>query len=151
MEESGYSVRVPLAVQLLVVGHRLSSLLQRRLARHDYNHTQAAIIMALLRNPGPIAHHLVGPVSVEAPSITRALQALERLGLVERKPHPTDGRACVFYLTAAGEAEAQRIALLMQEISSEIEAGMTPEQRRSFREALATVLDRVEQARGVAV
>ena len=151
MEPCDFPARAPLAVQIVFLGHRLTNLFERRLAGHGHSHTQAAVLMALRRNPGLIAQHLVGPISVEAPSITRALQALERRRLVERRPHPTDGRASIFYLTGTGEVEAQRIASLMQEISGEIEAGLAPEQRQILREALPAVLARIEQARGVAV
>jgi DNA-binding MarR family transcriptional regulator len=151
VEEPGFPGHIPLVIQMVMLGHRLGHRLERRLAGFGYNRTQAAIINILLRHPGLSPQHFVFQVAVEAPSITRGFQALERLGLVERRPHPKDGRASRFFLTPAGETEAQRIASLMQEISAEIEDGMSAEQRHFFREGLTIALAHVEQTRGTRV
>lgn len=151
MESFGFPTRAPLAIQVMVLGHRLWHILNRRLAAYNYNHTQAAVIMTLLRRPGLIAQDLVGPISVEPPNITRALQALERRGLVERRPHPTDGRASLFTLTPAGVVEASKLARLMHEASAELEADLSPEQRQTLGEALQIISHRIEPTRGAAV
>ncbi|MCL5110043.1 MAG: MarR family transcriptional regulator [Chloroflexi bacterium] len=140
---------MPLAVRLIFLGHRVTSLVERRLAKYEYNHTQAALIGMLRRHPGLIGQEMVGPLPVEAPSVTRALQSLERRGLVQRRPHPSDGRANVFELTAAGRGEAQLLAKLLRETSDELEADLSPEQRQALREAMATILTCVKHTRGV--
>jgi DNA-binding MarR family transcriptional regulator len=129
----------PLAVRLIFMGHRVSGLVERRLAKYGYNHTQAALIGMLRRHPGLIGQDLVGPLPVEAPSITRGLQSLERRGLVQRRPHPSDGRASVFELTAAGHDEARRLAKLLRETSDELEADLSPAQRQALRDALSAL------------
>ena len=139
---------VPLAVRLVFLGHRVAHLIERRLARHDYTHTQAAIIMVLGRRPGLTAQDLTGPVHVEPASITRALQALERRGLVDRQPHPTDGRASLLQLTAAGREAEATIARVVRETSAALEDELAPEQVHAFHTALESVLARVERLRG---
>lgn len=58
--------------------------------------------------------HKVGPQTptalathdrVSTPSMTRTVNCLAELGLVERLPHPDDGRQVLVRLTAAGERE----------------------------------------------
>jgi DNA-binding MarR family transcriptional regulator len=137
----------PLAVLLVALGHRLAYLVERRLARHDYNHTQAATIMILSRRPGAMAQDLASPVKVEPPSITRALQALERRGLVSRQPHPTDGRASLFHLTDQGQEAATTIARLMREVSAELEECVAPGQLADLRAALGAMFSRIEHMR----
>lgn len=39
---------------------------------------------------------------VRKQSMAQALEELEKLGYIERKPHPTDGRARLIFLTARG-------------------------------------------------
>ncbi|MEU7788799.1 MarR family transcriptional regulator [Amycolatopsis sp. NPDC049159] len=51
------------------------------------------------RRPTGLACH----VGVTAPTISRQLQQLEELGLVERVPAPDDGRAYLVRLTEAGD------------------------------------------------
>lgn len=41
---------------------------------------------------------------VQPPSMTRVIASLTDQGLVERKPHPTDGRQIIVSLSAAGQA-----------------------------------------------
>ncbi len=139
---------VPLAVQLVFLGHRLAHVVERRLALYDYNHTQASIIMILDRRPGLTAQDLARPVRVQPASITRALQSLERRGLVDRRPHPTDGRASVLHLTEAGCQAAATIARTVREASVELESHLPTAQRAVLRSALPLLLARVEELRG---
>lgn len=140
--------RAPLPIQLVFLGHRLSQLLERRLARHDYNHTQAAIVMLLRRHPGQMAQDLAAGVKVEPPSVTRALQTLERRGLVRRQPHPTDGRASIFHLTERGQLAAAEIAAMLRGLGDELVSGVGPEELAVFQDALGAMLARVEEMRG---
>jgi DNA-binding MarR family transcriptional regulator len=70
----------------------------------DLTLTQLSALGTLRRHgsmsPGELAAH----EKVKAPSMTRVLAALEDRGLVERAPHPTDGRQVVMSLSVQGEA-----------------------------------------------
>ncbi len=136
--------RPPLGVCLVYLGHRLSYLIDRRLAPLDLNRTQGMIVMALRRHPGLMALDLAGPVWVEPPSVTRAVQTLERRGLVARQPHPSDGRASLFYLTPAGESVADDIECATRRADEALEAALSPEQRESLDAALGVLADRIE-------
>ncbi|MDA8216478.1 MAG: MarR family transcriptional regulator [Dehalococcoidales bacterium] len=151
MKCEDFANSAPLAAQLVFVGHGLSRLIERRLACHDYSHTQVALIMTLDRQPGQMAQELAEHVLMEPPSITRALQILERRELVERRPHPTDGRASLFYLTAKGREAAAAMAQLLQDTSAEVEAGVTADHREALRLALAEILTHIEAMRGTEV
>lgn len=47
-------------------------------------------------------------MGIEAPTLVRSLDALEREGLVQRRPHPEDGRAKTVHLAAAAAEELGR-------------------------------------------
>lgn len=136
---------MPLAGQLVFLGHRLSHLLERRLARHGYNRTQAAVIMFLHRRPGLTANDLAGPARVKPPNVTRALQALVVRGLVSRAPHPTDGRAHVLYLTPEGQQAVATIGELYREVSAELEAALPAEKVESLRQDTRLLLSAVDR------
>jgi len=79
---------------------------------------------------------------VQPPSITRVLAVLEERGLVQRSPHPTDGRQVVLAPTAAGraliaESRRAREAWLARRL-----AGLSPGERATLRDA-AAILDRL--------
>ena len=142
--------QAPLGVRLVLVGHRLSALIERRLSPLDINRTQAGLIMALLHHPDRMAHNLAGPVQVEPPSVTRAMQSLERRGIVARKPHPTDGRASLFSLTDAGKDLAAEIERVWHRTSEEIVAGLDAERRDALAEVLDGLSAQIETLRGEA-
>lgn len=66
---------------------------------------QYAVLAALSRlgplTPGALAER----EGVQPPVMTRTLNALAAAGLVERAPHPTDGRQVVVTITESGEEE----------------------------------------------
>ncbi|NNN02116.1 MAG: MarR family transcriptional regulator, partial [Acidimicrobiaceae bacterium] len=52
---------------------------------------------------------LAALLGVDAPTVTRKVQQLERLGYVAREPDPDDGRASLIRLTTSGQETVDRI------------------------------------------
>src|ERR1700690_3172442 len=83
-------------------------LLMRRVraaaASHELSLTEAAV-MARLDKDGPATTaDLARAEGMKPQSMGTTVAALEEMGLVERKPHPTDGRQVNIVLTAKGAA-----------------------------------------------
>jgi DNA-binding MarR family transcriptional regulator len=116
--------RPPLPLQIVFLGRQLDRLLEKRLAELGLNRTQAMVLVALSRRPGLKALELCPHARVEPANVTRTLQALERLALLERRSHPTDGRASLFYLTASGHTAARSLAVEMESLSAALFEGM---------------------------
>jgi DNA-binding MarR family transcriptional regulator len=73
-------------------------------ASHELSWTESAV-MARLDNHGPATiADLARAESMKPQSMGTTVGALEERGLVERKPHPTDGRQLNIELTAKGAA-----------------------------------------------
>ncbi len=73
----------------------------------DLTLSQNAALARLERTGGATTADPAPPEAVKPQSMGAILAALERDGLVARRPHPTDGRQVLFSLTARG-AEARR-------------------------------------------
>lgn len=116
--------RHPLALRLMFLGKQLGHLMERRLADRGINRTQTMILIGLSHHPGLKILDLCGPAGVEPANVSRTLQSLERLGLLERQPHPTDGRANLIYLTPLGESLAAELKGELQRISAELLEGI---------------------------
>lgn len=59
--------------------------------------------LSTLRKCGPMTPgELAAKEVVQPPSMTRVIAALEDLGYVSRRPHPTDGRQSIVELTESG-------------------------------------------------
>lgn len=73
-------------------------------ASHELSLTESAV-MARLATDGPATiADLARAESVKPQSMGATIATLEEMGVVERKPHPTDGRQINIELTAKGAA-----------------------------------------------
>jgi DNA-binding MarR family transcriptional regulator len=73
-------------------------------AAHELSWSEAAVLGRLDRDGSLTTADLARAESVKPQSMGATIAALEEMGLVERKPHPTDGRQMKIALTAKGAA-----------------------------------------------
>jgi DNA-binding MarR family transcriptional regulator len=104
-----------------------------------------AVLAQLSREGERTIGQLAATERVQPPSMTRTVANLELAGLVERSPHPTDGRQVMIKLAPRGEellvAERRRrdawLACRLRELS--------PEERTILRQA-APILERLSHS-----
>jgi DNA-binding MarR family transcriptional regulator len=87
---------------------RAIGLLMRRLrtasASHDLSWTEAAIMARLARDGPATTADLARAEAMKPQSMGTTIAALEEMGIVKRRPHPSDGRQVNIVLTAKGAA-----------------------------------------------
>lgn len=79
------------------------------------NFSQAAALATLDENGGMTTADLARAEAMKPQSMSTILASLEQEGLVERRPHPTDGRQILFSLTAEGVEERRKRSAAKQE------------------------------------
>ncbi|HEY6331982.1 MAG TPA: MarR family transcriptional regulator [Blastocatellia bacterium] len=77
---------------------------------HDLSLTESAVIARLARDGPATTAELARAESVKPQSMGATITALEEMRLIERKPHPTDGRQVNIQLTEKGVALRNNIA-----------------------------------------
>ena len=92
-------------------------------------------VLAHLHTGSQTLRELAESEHVQAPSMTRIVNALTEQGFVSRSPHPEDGRQIQITITPAGEdvlaeARSQRTAWLAQRV-----AGLSEEDRLTLSRA----------------
>jgi DNA-binding MarR family transcriptional regulator len=99
-----------------------------------------ASAMARLDNTGPMTTaELARAEAVRPQSMGSFLAELEQQGLVQREPHPTDGRQILFSLTEAGVAtRPQRHAAKLEWLAAAI-ARLDDAEQRALVDAIALV------------
>lgn len=107
--------------------------------------SQVAALATLERHGRLALHELAEREKVRPPSMTRTVSQLERHGLVERTPHPTDKRQALFAPTPQGRAlikedRKRRDAWLARQLKE-----LSPAEREKLREALP-VLEKLASA-----
>ena len=131
------------ALRLSVV--RLNRRLRAQRADTSVTLTQLAALSTLKRHgaltPGELAAH----EKVQPPSMTRVLAALEERGLVERRPHPTDGRQAYVELTAEAR-DLLRSEVRMREAWLARKLGELTEEERATLRSASELIDRLVES-----
>jgi DNA-binding MarR family transcriptional regulator len=125
----------PLASELRVV---LGQLLRRLRAEHRFPISQGTVLGRLDREGPRAVSDLAAAERVRPQSMAQTVGDLEDVGLVERRPDPSDGRRASVSLTAAGrealEADRRhREGWLVKAIEEEL----TPEERRTLGDSVS--------------
>ncbi|MDQ6522738.1 MarR family transcriptional regulator [Nocardioides sp. LHD-245] len=124
--------------------------LRRRLLRerhpdNDLSVSAMAVLYALGRQGDLTVGALAGREQVQPPSMTRTVTGLADAELVERRPHPSDGRQVVVRITDAGRAVVAADVARRDRWLSRRLADLTPEERDVLRRA-APLLQRLAEA-----
>ncbi|MGH6638669.1 MAG: MarR family winged helix-turn-helix transcriptional regulator, partial [Polaromonas sp.] len=70
-----------------------------RMAVYDLKVVDFSVLSLINHNPGITSRQLCAALAVLPPNLVGIIAALDKRGLVERRPHPTDGRAMGLHLT----------------------------------------------------
>jgi len=99
-----------------------------------------AATLARLEKRGPLTTaDLARAESVKPQSMGTTLADLEEQGLVERRPHPTDGRQVLFALTAAGIEARRKRRIAKQEWLLAKMTTLDPAERKTLIAATALI------------
>jgi DNA-binding MarR family transcriptional regulator len=101
--------------------------------------------MALNRAEPPPMGPVAKLLAMDRTTLTAALKPLERRGLVVVEASPSDGRARILVLTAAGRETLARAVSIWRETHAAVEAGLVgldPDAVRTALGLLAGVLGR---------
>ncbi|MFZ0592776.1 MAG: MarR family transcriptional regulator [Bryobacteraceae bacterium] len=104
--------RKTLEVAVVDFTHAIGLLVRRvraAAASHELSLTEAAVLARLARDGPATTADLARAESMKPQSMGTTIAALEEMGMVERKPHPTDGRQVNIELTAKGAAVRQSV------------------------------------------
>jgi len=77
-------------------------------ASHELSLTESAVMARLAKDGPATTANLARAEGMKPQSMGATVAALEELGMVERRPHPTDGRQVNIELTAKGAEVRQR-------------------------------------------
>lgn len=98
---------------------------------------QWALLIQLFRNPGLSQKEVADLLEVEPISVGRLVDRLERNGLIERRPDPSDRRIWRLNLTAAAGPVLKRIGIQRAELAAMIDDGVPGHIRAAMLEGLS--------------
>lgn len=112
-----------------------------RMQTYQLKVVEFSVLSLLAHNPGLTSRHVCSTLNIMPPNLVGLVAALEKRGLLERHPHPSDGRAMGLYLTAAGQALAQEAEQAVAQLEIDATAKLTANERKSLIRLLQKVYD----------
>jgi DNA-binding MarR family transcriptional regulator len=74
-----------------------------RMSPFDLRPVDFSVLSLVTHNPGITSRQLCTTLGILPPNLVGMINALEKRKLIERMPHPRDGRAMGLHLTASGQ------------------------------------------------
>jgi len=103
-----------------------------RLAPYGLKPVDFSVMSTICHNPGVTSRQLCSSLNLLPPNLVGLIQSLESRGLIERKPHPHDGRAVGLHATPKGQALMVQAEQTATELELEKTAKLTPAQRKTL-------------------
>lgn len=79
------------------------SVFMERMAVYDLRPVDFSVLSLVTHNAGITSRQLCSSLGIQPPNLVAMVNTLEKRGLIERMPHPRDGRAVGLHLTAIGK------------------------------------------------
>ncbi|MEU5939568.1 MarR family transcriptional regulator [Micromonospora sp. NPDC047548] len=140
--------RVPpaqLAPQLRDAITRLNRRVRQARPVGDLTVTQLSALTSLKLAGALTPRELADAERVQPPTMTKIVAKLEERGLVQRTPHPTDGRQVILAATEGGRAVLDQFERARNEWLASRLAALTEDERDTLRRA-AEILQQIARA-----
>ncbi|UWQ58009.1 MarR family transcriptional regulator [Leisingera caerulea] len=122
---------------------RYNAALREEMAAHGLTTAKMRALAVLSVLDGLLIRDLSVYAVVEQSTLSRALDALERDGLVQRKTDPDDSRATRIVMTPKGRETHEGLWPHVAEACAQMFKGIDPEEQRAFTATLQKILHNV--------
>lgn len=128
------------------LARRLARALHERIATHGVVPGQFAQLLALYEHDGITQQELCEIVGIEQPTMANTLGRMERDGLVERRPHPGDGRKQLIFLTDKARALEDPLTEAAESVNTLATAGLSKEESSTLMRLIATIQANLDES-----
>jgi DNA-binding MarR family transcriptional regulator len=98
-----------------------------------------SVLSLIAHNPGVTSRQLCTALNILPPNLVGKISAMEQRKLVERRPHPLDGRAIGLHLSEAGEQFMIQAEQAASELEGEVITSLTPAEKKTLLRLLQKV------------
>ena len=91
-----------------------------------------SVLSLITHNPGITSRQLCSALNILPPNLVGKISAIEKRGLVERRPHPQDGRAVGLYLTNTGVELMREAECTASELEDESTQQLTAAEKKTL-------------------
>lgn len=114
----------------------------QRMAPYRLRPVDFSVLSLVVHNPGITSAQLCATLGILPPNLVSLVGALEKRGLIDRLPHPRDGRANGLHPTAAGQKLMRQAERTAAELEAEAARGLTAAEQQTLIRLLRKVYAR---------
>lgn len=127
----GYNAR---RTALAVIGVFL-----QRMAPFGLRPVDFSVLTLIAHNPGVTSRQLCAALDILPPNLVGMIKSLDKRGLIERRPHPTDRRAQGLHLSPAGKKLQKSAQSTATQLESDVASRLTPVELDTLKSLLRKV------------
>ena len=110
-----------------------------RMAVYRLRPVDFSVLSLVVHNAGITSRQLCSALGILPPNLVSLVAALEKRGLIERMPHPRDGRATGLHVTPAGMKLMRQAERTAAELEAEVAKRLTAAEQRTLLRLLRKV------------
>ncbi len=131
--------------QIAVLGAGMSDCLDRELKSIGLSIIQWPTLFALWEEDGITQSELTNRCNTAHYTTTRLLDSLEKMELVERRPHPTSRRAHLVYLTEKGRNLEKEAVAKARAVNTEFLSVLTKNEQEQVESLILKIMTNRQQ------
>jgi DNA-binding MarR family transcriptional regulator len=117
----------------------VSNLFAERMAPYGLKQIDFSVLSLLAHNPGATSRQLCSTLDILPPNLVSLVATLDSRGLIERRPHPHDGRAVGLHLTSDGEALIREAEQAVVQLEADASAKLSVRERETLIKLLQKI------------
>ena len=103
-----------------------------KMAVYNLSPVDFSVMSVIVHNPGVTSRQLCAALNILPPNLVGLIQVLEARGLIERQPHPHDGRAVGLHPTEQGIDLMKEAEATASELEKKVGGKLTPNQTQTL-------------------
>ena len=111
----------------------------QRMAPYKLRPVDFSVASLILHNPGITSRQLCSTLGILPPNLVGMINTLEKRGLIDKRAHPSDGRANGLHASAEGIALLQQAQAAALALEDEVASNLTASERKTLLRLLKKV------------
>ena len=111
----------------------------QRMAPYKLRPVDFSVASMIVHNPGITSRQLCSTLGILPPNLVGMINALEKRGLIDKRAHPSDGRANGLHASAEGIALLQQAQAAALALEDEVASNLTASERKTLLRLLKKV------------
>jgi DNA-binding MarR family transcriptional regulator len=103
-----------------------------RMAAYGLSIVDFSVLSLVGHNPGATSRQLCATLGILPPNLVGIIASLDKRGLIDRRPHPTDGRALGLHLTDGGLALLRQAEATAASLEDDATRNLGPAERATL-------------------